>query len=168
MSGGGHLLLALAAARRHNSLMDLQPRPSTLPRPEVCVYVSYSDSQADWVRDRLLPLLHSFQPITVTDHEGHMIAGNVVSEERLRLLRSADKVIAVVSPDYHSVEWCCYELQHSIQQSPGAEGRVIPILCGGCSALPSVIATLHPISVLDPDWTHKLRVAIHRHPHHSS
>lgn len=169
VSGSGHLLLALAAAPRHQSLTDLQPRPFAPPRPvEVCVYVSYSDSQANWVRDTLLPLLHSFQPITVTDHEGHMIAGNVISEERLRLLRSADKVIAVVSPDYHCVEWCCYELQHSIQQSPGAEGRLIPILCGGCSELPSTIATLHPISVLDPGWTHKLRVAIHRHHRHSS
>ena len=130
---------------------------------ELCVYVSYSDSQAEWVRDTLLPLLHSFQPITVTDHEGHMIAGSVISEERLRLLRSADKVVAVVSPDYHTMEWCCYELQHVIQQSPGAEGHLIPILCGGCSSLPSTIATLHPISLDDVHWKHKLRVAIRRH-----
>ena len=132
----------------------------------MCVYVSYSDSQADWVRSTLLPLLLSFQPITVTDHEGHMIAGNVISEERLRLLRSADKVVAVVSPDYHRVKWCCYELQHAIQLQPAqAEGRLLPILCGGCSELPSTISTLHPISLLDPAWAHKLRVAVRTRRH---
>ena len=130
----------------------------------MCVYVSYSDSQSEWVRDQLLPLLHTFQPITITDHEAHMIAGNVTSEERLRLLRSADKVIAVVSPDYHQVDWCSYEMQHAIQRSPGGEGRLIPILCGGCTQLPSTISTLHPIAVWDPNWPHKLKVAIHT-PH---
>ena len=135
---------------------------------ELRVYVSYSDSQMEWVRDTLLPLLHSFQPITVTDHEGHMIAGNVISEERLRLLRSADKVVVVVSPDYHHVEWCCYELQHAIQQSPGGEGRLIPILCDGCVRLPSTISTLHAISLLDPHWARKLRVAVRRHHRRSN
>ena len=153
----------MAGVRSH-SLNDLQSSSTQ----EVCVYVSYADSQAEWVRDTLLPLLHSFQPITVTDHEGHMIAGSVISEERLRLLRSADKVVAVVSPDYHSMEWCCYELQHAIQQSPGAEGHLIPILCSGCSELPSTISTLHPIFLTDPNWTHKLRIAIRRKHHRSN
>ena len=130
---------------------------------EVCVYVSYSNSQADWVQDTLLPLLHSFQPIRVTDHEGHMIPGGVVSEERLRLLQSADKVVAVIAPDYQMTEWCNYELQHVLQQSSmrGA-GLIIPILCGGCRDLPSTISTLHPLSLDDPQWTHKLRIAIRR------
>ena len=150
--------------RKRHSLNEIHSSSTE----EVCVYVSYSDSQADWVRETLLPLLHSFQPITVTDHEGHMIAGNVISEERLRLLRSADKVVAVVSPDYHTVDWCCYELQHVIQRSPGADGHLIPILCGGCYSLPSIIATLHPITIQDHNWTHKLKVAIRRHHHHSA
>ena len=97
-----------------------------------------------------------------------MIAGSVISEERLRLVRSADRVIAVVSPDYHHMEWCCYELQHAIQQSPGAEGHVIPILCARCTELPSTIATLHPILLEDPNWRHKLRIAIHRQTYCSS
>ena len=125
--------------------------------------MSYSDSQEEWVRETLLPLLHSFQPITVTDHEGHMIAGSVISEERLRLVRSADRVIAVVSHDYHQMEWCCYELQHAIQRCPGADGRVIPILCRDCTELPSTIATLHPIFLQDRNWQDKLRMAVHRH-----
>ena len=133
---------------------------------EVCVYVSYSNSQADWVQGTLLPLLHSFQPIRVTDHEAHMIPGGVVSEERLRLLQSADKVLAIIAPDYQLTEWCNYELQHVLQQSStGGAGLLIPILCGGCRELPSTISTLHPLSLEDPNWTHKLRIALRRkHP----
>ena len=134
---------------------------------EVCVYVSYSNSQADWVQGTLLPLLHSYQPIRVTDHEAHMIPGGVVSEERLRLLQSADKVVAVIALDYQLTEWCNYELQHVLQQSStGGAGLLIPILCGGCRELPSTISTLHPLSLEDPNWTHKLRIALRRqHPH---
>ena len=132
------------------------------------MYVSYSDSQREWVRDALCPLLLSFGPVEVTDHEGHMIAGHVISEERLRLIRSADKVVLVVSPDYQEVEWCSYELQHAIQQRPGAEGRLVPILCGGCRHLPSTIQTLHPILLSDPVWQHKLRTAICRRHHRSN
>ena len=97
-----------------------------------------------------------------------MIAGRVISEERLRLLSSADKVVAVVSPDYHLSDWCCYELQHVVQQSPRGAGHLVPILCGGCRELPSTIATLHPLSQDDPNWPHKLKVAIRRQHHHSS
>ena len=133
----------------------------------MCVYVSYSDSQQEWVQETLCPLLYSFAPVEVTDHEGHMIAGNVISEERVRLIRSADKVVVVVSPDYQQMEWCCYELQHAVQQRPGAEGRLVPILCAGCRQLPSTIQTLHPILASDPAWKQKLRVAICRHHHPS-
>ena len=158
------MVVSVATSQRSSSLNNLFISPSR----EVCVYVSYCDSQVDWVRETLLPLLHSFQPITVTDHEDHMIAGSVISEERLRLLQSADKVVAVVSPDYQLSEWCCYELQHVIQQSPAGAGNLIPILCGGCQELPSTIATLHSLSLDDPNWQHKLRVAIRRQHHHSN
>ena len=138
------------------------------PTHEVSVYVSYSGSQADWVQETLLPLLHSFQPIRVTEHEGHMIAGGVVSEERLRLLQSADKVVAVIAPDYQLTEWCNYELQHVLQQSSTAgAGLLIPILCGGCRELPSTISTIHPLSLEDPNWTHKLKIAIRRQHNHT-
>lgn len=164
MSKGCLLEVSRTSSQCH-SLTDLTASPPD--SHEVRVYVSYSDSHGEWVRDTLLPLLHSFTPITVTDHEGHMIAGSVISEERLRLVRSADKVVVVVSADYHRMEWCSYELQHAIQQSPGADGHVIPILCHDCTELPSTIATLHPIFLHDPTWRHKLKAAI-RKQHHSS
>ena len=77
------------------------------------------------------------------------------------------KVVVVIAPDYQLTEWCNYELQHVLQQSSmGGAGLLIPILCGGCRELLSTISTLHPLSLEDPNWTHKLRIALRwQHTH---
>ena len=127
------------------------------------VYVSYSDAKADWVMNYLKPLIESFRNTEVTVHDTDMIAGHPISEERLRLILEADKVIVICSPDYTLSPWCQYELYQAITKQPSlAEGKIIPIVCGECSTLPSVITGMMALAEDDCNFVHRLRAAICR------
>ena len=146
-----------------SDLLDVPPDSSTLHKRRLRVYVSYSDAKADWVMNYLAPLIESFQNIEVTVHDADVIAGHPISEERLRLILEADKVIVICSPDYTLSPWCQYELYQAITKQPSlAEGKIIPITCGNCRTLPSVITGV--VALADDDWNfaHRLRAAICR------
>ena len=146
-----------------SDLLDVPPDSSAHKKRRLCVYVSYSDAKADWVMNYLKPLIESFQNIEVTVHDADMIAGHPISEERLRLILEADKVIVICSPDYTLSPWCQYELYQAITKQPSlAEGRIISITCGECNTLPSVITGV--MALADDDWNfaHRLRAAICR------
>ena len=152
-------------ATRSKSMSDLLSVPGgkSSGRRRLRVYVSYSDCMSEWVMRYLKPLIESFQNISVTIHDADMIAGQPISEERLRLIVEADKVITVCSPDYSTSEWCKYELYHAIRKQPSlTEGRIIPILCGGCRSPPSVIGAVVSIRDSEEGFYHKLRAAIFR------
>lgn len=130
------------------------------------VYISYTDQKANWVRNKLKPLIESLHTaIEVNLHESSMIPGFAVSSERQRLILEADKVIIVVSSDYSNSPWCLFELEHAIHQKPAlCNGRVIPILTDNCKSLPSIISGAVYLSDQETDFIGRLRLAIFKKP----
>ncbi len=154
---------------RSHSLSDLRlhipflQNGSPPVRRKTRVYVSYTDRKIVWVIEFLKPLIESFQNTVVTVHDADMIAGHPISEERLRLILEADKVIVLCSPDYSSSEWCKYELYQAITKQPSlADGKIIPILCDGCNAAPDVIRGVVFVRDTDELFERKLRAALFR------
>ncbi len=154
---------------RSRSLSDLRLNIQNRHLRRTRIYVSYTDSKIDWVIEYLKPLIERFRNTTVTVHDADMVAGHPISEERLRLILEADKVIVVCSPDYSSSEWCKYELYQAIAKQPSlTDGKLIPVLCDGCCAAPDVIRGVVFIRDTDEQFVRKLRAALFRahHPSH--
>lgn len=105
-------------------------------------YVSCSEEKVGWVTEYLKPLIQKLiLGSEVTLHAEDMLAGHPISEERLRLILEADKVLIVCSPGYEGSPWCQYELLQSVAKDPSlTEGRIVSILCEGCSAPPTAIS----------------------------
>ena len=92
-----------------------------------------------------------------------MVVGQPVSEERLRLILEADKVLVVCSPQYEASPWCRYELLQSVNRDPSlTEGRVVPILCDGCSTVPAVIGGVVSLKDCDLQFESKLQESVLR------
>ena len=146
-----------------HSMSDLLDIPGSIGRRQLRIYLSYSDCKAGWVLGYLKPLIESYQNAVVSVHEADMIAGHPISEERLRLIIEADKVVIVCSPDYVTSPWCQYELYQAITKQPSlAQGRIIPVLCDGCTSAPDVIQSVVTLRDCDEMFVQKLRAAIFR------
>ena len=153
------VLGAYARTERSHSL-DI---PGSIGRKQLRIYLSYSDCKAGWVLGYLKPLIESYQNAVVSIHEADMIAGHPISEERLRLIIEADKVVIVCSLDYATSPWCQYELYQAITKQPSlAQGRIIPVLCDGCTSAPDVIQSVVTLRDCDEMFVQKLRAAIFR------
>ena len=127
----------------------------------VRIYVSYSDDKLEWVTDVLVPILRRMIHTEVVLRDDAMLVGHVVSEERLRLILGADKVLVVCSDQYENSPWCQYELLQSVGRDPRlTEGRVIPVLCEGCRVLPTVIGGVVSLREEDDQFESKLRESV--------
>lgn len=147
---------------RSHSQPDLGRSNNRQPK-RVRIYVSYSDDKLDWVRNTLEPILHRMIHAEVVLRENAMVVGQPVSEERLRLILEADKVLVVCSPQYEASPWCRYELLQSVNRDPSlTEGRVVPILCDGCSTVPAVIGGVVSLKDCDLQFESKLQESVLR------
>ena len=146
---------------RSASQPDVTKRHNGGHQRRVRIYVSYSDDRLEWVTEVLRPILQRMIHVEVILRDDAMLVGQPISEERLRLILGAEKVLVVCSPEYEASPWCQYELLQSVSRDPRlTEGRVIPILCGGCNVLPTVISGV--VSVRDDDlqFESKLRESV--------
>ena len=128
------------------------------------IYVSYCEDAWSWVSGYLKPLIQKLVlGSEVTVHTNDMIAGHPISEERMRLILEADKVLIVCSPGYEHSPWCQYELHQSVSKDPGLmEQRIISILCDGCSAVPHIISGVVPIRDDDSMFERKLQQCLNK------
>lgn len=146
---------------RSNSQPNMGRSDGNRHPKRVSIYVSYSDDKLEWVRDALVPVLRRMIHAEVVLRDDAMVVGQPVSEERLRLLLGADKVLVVCSPEYEASPWCQYELLQAVGRDPGlSEGRVIPILCDGCRTLPAVIAGVVSLKDSDLQFESKLQQSV--------
>ena len=81
-------------------------------------------------------------------------AGQPISEERLRLIHEAQKIVIVCSPLYLN---CQYDLYQSVSKQPNVvAGKIIPILCDGVDTVPSVLNHATGLRVSDIHFEMKL------------
>ena len=123
------------------------------------IYLSYSEDVWSWVSGYLKPLIQKLiLGSEVTVHNDDMVAGHPISEERMRLILEADKVLIVCSPGYEHSPWCQYELLQSVSKDPGLmDGRIISILCDSCNTVPPIIRGVVSLRDDDPMFECKLQ-----------
>ncbi|XP_068179057.1 toll-like receptor 18 isoform X2 [Antennarius striatus] len=92
---------------------------------ESCAYtyhafISYSHSDADWVRDQLLPCLeNSKNPYRLCIHERDFMPGRWIIDNIIDNIENSRKVIFVLSRHFVNSEWCNYELYFAQQRAMG-------------------------------------------------
>ncbi|KAM6995159.1 toll-like receptor 18 [Tautogolabrus adspersus] len=83
-------------------------------------FISYSHSDADWVRDQLLPCLESNKnPYRLCIHERDFMPGRWIIDNIIDNIESSRKVIFVLSRHFVNSEWCNYELYFAQQRAMG-------------------------------------------------
>uniref|UniRef100_A0A3Q1GW28 TIR domain-containing protein n=1 Tax=Anabas testudineus TaxID=64144 RepID=A0A3Q1GW28_ANATE len=83
-------------------------------------FISYSHSDADWVRDQLLPCLENNRnPYRLCIHERDFMPGKWIIDNIIENIESSRKVIFVLSRSFVNSEWCNYELYFAQQKAMG-------------------------------------------------
>ncbi|XP_036434159.1 toll-like receptor 18 [Colossoma macropomum] len=83
-------------------------------------FISYSHSDADWVRDKLLPCLeNSRPPYRICIHERDFMPGKWIIDNIIDNIENSQKVIFVLSRHFVNSEWCNYELYFAQQRAIG-------------------------------------------------
>ncbi|KAM4601012.1 protein S100-A1 isoform 1-T2 [Polymixia lowei] len=83
-------------------------------------FISYSHSDADWVRDQLLPCLENNKnPYRLCIHERDFMPGKWIIDNIIENIESSHKVIFVLSHHFVNSEWCNYELYFAQQRAMG-------------------------------------------------
>nr|QWW30860.1 TLR14 [Siniperca chuatsi] len=83
-------------------------------------FISYSHSDADWVRDQLLPCLEDNRnPYRLCIHERDFMPGRWIIDNIIDNIESSRKVIFVLSRHFVNSDWCNYELYFAQQRAMG-------------------------------------------------
>ncbi|XP_034409099.1 toll-like receptor 18 isoform X2 [Cyclopterus lumpus] len=83
-------------------------------------FISYSHSDADWVRDQLLPRLESNgNSYHLCIHERDFMPGRWIIDNIIDNIECSRKVIFVLSHHFVNSEWCNYELYFAQQRAVG-------------------------------------------------
>ncbi|XP_075049141.1 toll-like receptor 2 [Mixophyes fleayi] len=83
-------------------------------------FISYSYSDADWVRDVLLPRLENANPpYRVCIHERDFLPGKWIIDNIIENIENSFKIIFVLSHNFINSEWCNYELYFAHQRAIG-------------------------------------------------
>lgn len=80
-------------------------------------FVSYSENDASWVKNILLPSIQSMSDIRICQHERNFTPGKTIVENIINCIDNSYKSIFVLSPHFVQSEWCHYELyfaQHKL------------------------------------------------------
>uniref|UniRef100_A0A3P9IM08 Toll-like receptor 18 n=1 Tax=Oryzias latipes TaxID=8090 RepID=A0A3P9IM08_ORYLA len=83
-------------------------------------FISYSHSDADWVRDQLLPCLENNRnPYRLCIHERDFMPGKWIIDNIIENIESSRKILFVLSRHFVNSEWCNYELYFAQQRAMG-------------------------------------------------
>uniref|UniRef100_H3BE19 Toll-like receptor 18 n=2 Tax=Latimeria chalumnae TaxID=7897 RepID=H3BE19_LATCH len=83
-------------------------------------FISYSHSDAEWVREELVPRLESCNPpYKICIHERDFMPGRWIIDNIIENIENSHKVIFVLSHNFVNSEWCNYELYFAHQRAIG-------------------------------------------------
>ncbi|XP_076844481.1 toll-like receptor 18 [Brachyhypopomus gauderio] len=83
-------------------------------------FISYSHSDAEWVREQLLSHLENSQPpYRICIHERDFMPGKWIIDNIIQNIENSRKVIFVLSRHFVNSEWCNYELYFAQQRAIG-------------------------------------------------
>ncbi|XP_043935911.1 toll-like receptor 2 [Protopterus annectens] len=83
-------------------------------------FISYSSSDAEWVRGQLLPRLeNATPPYQICIHERDFMPGKWIIDNIVENIENSRKIIFVLSQNFVNSEWCNYELYFAHQRTIG-------------------------------------------------
>ncbi|MFQ5754423.1 MAG: toll/interleukin-1 receptor domain-containing protein [bacterium] len=124
-----------------------------MPEPtqkEFDVFISYSHSDRNWVKNELVPRLENIGLRVCIDYKISR-AGYSLSSEINRAISLSRRAVAILTPDFVNSDWTNYEQQilHHYDKS-GERGLVIPIYLKPCK-VPVVLRHRVSINMFDPE-----------------
>ncbi|XP_073342737.1 toll-like receptor 1 [Pagrus major] len=88
-----------------------QLRPEDLVGVEFHAFVSYSQHDADWVHNSLLPNLEGPSGrLRICHHEKHFVPGKTIIENIMSCVEKSRRSVFVLSAHFVKSDWCHYEL----------------------------------------------------------
>lgn len=112
------------ARRRH-------VRPEDLVGVEFHAFVSYSQHDADWVHNSLLPNLEGHAGgLRICHHEKDFVPGKTIIENIMTCVEKSRRSVFVLSAHFVKSEWCHYELYFASHQrlAQGSDSVVLVLL----------------------------------------
>ncbi|XP_028271716.1 toll-like receptor 1 [Parambassis ranga] len=108
-----------------------QVRPEDLVGVEFHAFVSYSQHDADWVHNSLLPNLEGpAGGLRICHHEKNFVPGKTIVENIISCVEKSRRSVFVLSAHFIKSEWCHYELYFASHQhlSRGSDSIVLVLL----------------------------------------
>ncbi|XP_029970757.1 toll-like receptor 1 [Salarias fasciatus] len=95
---------------------------------EFHAFVSYSQHDADWVHQDLLPNLEG--GLRISHHEKHFVPGKTIIENIINCVEKSWRAVFVLSAHFVKSEWCHYELYFASHQrvARGSDSIVLVLL----------------------------------------
>lgn len=115
---------------KHRARMQ-QVRPEDLVGVEFHAFVSYSQNNADWVHNSLLPNLEGpAGGLRICHHEKNFVPGKTIIENIIGCVEKSRRSVFVLSAHFVKSEWCHYELYFASHQrlSRGSDSIVLVLL----------------------------------------
>nr|XP_040028456.1 toll-like receptor 1 [Gasterosteus aculeatus aculeatus] len=101
---------------KHRARMS-QVRPEDLVGVEFHAFVSYSQRDAEWVENSLLPNLEGAAGgLRICHHEKNFVAGKTIVENIIACVEKSRRSVFVLSAHFVKSEWCHYELYFASHQ----------------------------------------------------
>ncbi|XP_034546846.1 toll-like receptor 1 [Notolabrus celidotus] len=108
-----------------------QVRPEDLVGVEFHAFVSYSQHDANWVHNSLLPNLEGpAGGLRICHHEKHFVPGKAITENIITCVEKSRRSVFVLSAHFVKSEWCHYELYFASHQrlTQGLDSVVLVLL----------------------------------------
>lgn len=115
---------------KHRARMR-QVRPEDLVGIEFHAFVSYSQHDADWVHNSLIPNLEGPSGgLRICHHEKHFVPGKSIIENIITSVEKSRRSLFVLSAHFVKSEWCHYELYFASHQhlTQGSDSVVLVLL----------------------------------------
>ncbi|XP_067657934.1 toll-like receptor 13 [Haliotis asinina] len=91
-------------------------------------FVSYSNSDADWVYDELLNFLEGEVGLRLCEHSRDFEAGRFIIDNVFDAMETSKKTILVISNEYMKSAWCQFELQVALTNHLKQNVEIVVIL----------------------------------------
>lgn len=115
---------------KHRARMQ-HVRPEDLVGVEFHAFVSYSQHDADWIHNSLLPNLEGCAGgLRICHHEKNFVPGKTIIENIMGCVEKSRRSVFVLSAHFVKSEWCHYELYFASHQrlSRGSDSIVLVLL----------------------------------------
>lgn len=107
------------------------------------IFISYSQSQSEWVKEHLVPCLAAGGAEILIDYREFNAGKRVIGQMDATQDR-ADLHILLLSPDYMESKYCQHEMKRAIAADPQfQQGTVVPVIREACE-LPQVLQDFDP------------------------